>query len=126
VRKEKTNKHNGKDKKCKDKPHCEHADDAINEAYLLSDLRKPAQMITKTDEDDQTQKKSKYKKLSPILFVKKEHTTGKKNRKTKTKIVKALVDTRASALIATFESAKGSHLNKKTETKKRLRLGNRS
>jgi hypothetical protein len=51
--------------------------------------------------------------------VKIECTTGKKSRKTKTKIVKALVDTAASASIATFKSAKGSApLNKKTETKK--------
>jgi hypothetical protein len=75
-------------------------------------------MITKTDEDGQTHKKSKCKKLSPILFLKTEHTTWKKNRKTKTKIVKALVDTGASASIATFKSAKGLPLNKKTETKK--------
>jgi hypothetical protein len=52
------------------------------------------------------------------LFVKIEYTTGKKNRKTKTKIVKALVDTGASASIVTFKSAKGLPLNKKTETKK--------
>jgi hypothetical protein len=70
-------------------------------------------MITKTDEDGQIQKKSKCKKLSPILFVKIEHTTGKKNRKTKTKIVKALVDTGASASIVTFESAKGLPLIKR-------------
>jgi hypothetical protein len=75
-------------------------------------------MIAKTDEGGQTQKKSKHKKLSPILFVKTECTTGKKNRKTKTKIVKALVDTGASVSIVTFESGKGSPLNKKTETKK--------
>jgi hypothetical protein len=93
-------------------------DDTINDACLLSDRRKPAQMITKTDKDGQTQKKSKCKKLSPILFVKIEHMTGEKIRKTKTKIVKALVDTRASALIVTFKSAKGSPPNKKTETKK--------
>jgi hypothetical protein len=74
-------------------------------------------MITKTDEDGQTQKKSEYKKISPILFVKIECTTGKRNRKNKTKIVKALVDTGASASIVTFKSAKGLPLNKKTETK---------
>jgi hypothetical protein len=119
LEKKKQNKHNRKDKKCETKPHYKHIDDAINDAYLLSDLRKPAQMITKTDEDGQTQKKSKCKKLSPILFVKIEHKTGKKNRKTKTKIVKkALVDTGASASIVIFVSAKGLPLNKKTETKK--------
>jgi hypothetical protein len=84
----------------------------------LSDLRKQAQMITKTNENGQTQKKSKYKKLSPILFVRIEHTTGKKKRQTKTKIVKALIDTGASTSIVTFESAKGLPLSNKTETKK--------
>lgn len=84
------NKKNSKDKKC-EKPHYNHIDDAINDAYLLSDLRKPNQFITKTDEDGQTQKKSKVKNLSPILFVKIQYKTGKKNRSSKTKLVKALV-----------------------------------
>jgi hypothetical protein len=118
LEKKKENKHRSKNKKCEKKPHYKHIDDAINDAYLLSDLRKPAQIITKTDEDGQTQKKWKYKKLSLILFLKIECATGKKNRKTKTKIVKALVDTGASASIVTFKSAKGLPLNKKTETKK--------
>ena len=60
--------------------------DAINDAYLLSDLRKPSQIITKTDEDDQAQNKSNYKKLSPILFIRIQQSTGKKNRQTKNKL----------------------------------------
>jgi hypothetical protein len=81
LEKKKQNRYNSKDKKCENKPHYKHIDDAINDAYLLSALRKPAQMITTTDEDGQTQKKSKYKKLSPILFVKIECATGKKSRR---------------------------------------------
>jgi hypothetical protein len=119
LEKKKHSEHCSENKKCENKkPHCKHTDDAINDACSLSDLRKPAQMITKTDEEDQTQKKSKCKKLSPIVLVKIECATGKKNRKTKAKIVKAPADAGASALIATFKSAKGSPLNKKTETKK--------
>jgi hypothetical protein len=118
LEKKEQNNHNSIDKKCENKPHYKHMDDAINDAHLLSDLRQPAQIITKTDEDGQTQKKSECKKLSPILFVKIECTTGKKNSKTKTNIVKALVDTGASASIVTFKSEKGLPLNKKMETKK--------
>jgi type I site-specific restriction endonuclease len=70
-------------KKCANKPHYYHIDDAINDAYLLSDLRKPTHINTKTDKDGQTLKKSKQKKLSPILFVKIQYSTGKKNRLTK-------------------------------------------
>jgi hypothetical protein len=36
-------------KKCANKPHYYHIDDAINDAYILSDLRKPTQINTKTD-----------------------------------------------------------------------------
>ena len=102
----------------KNSPVYNHIDDAINDAYLLSDLRKPSQIITKTDEDGQTQKKSKYKNLSPILFVKIQHSTGKKNRQTKHKLVKALIDTGASETIISAKAAKGLPLSNKTETKK--------
>jgi predicted aspartyl protease len=104
-------------KKCDTKPHYKHIDEAINDAYLLSDLRKPTQIYTKTDEDGQTLKKSKHKKLSPILFVKIQHSTGKKNRQTKNKLVKALVDTGASESILTLQAAKGLPLSSKTEPK---------
>jgi hypothetical protein len=82
--KNKPNKHCSENKKLEKEPHCKHADDAINNAWSSSDLRKPAQMITKTDGDGQSQKELKCKKSSPILFVKTEHATGKKDRKTKT------------------------------------------
>ena len=103
----------------KNSPVYSHIDDAINDAYLLSDLRKPSQIITKTDEDSQAQRKSKYKKLSPILFVRIQHSTGKKNRQTKSKLVKALVDTGASESIISLRAAKGLPLlSSKMETKK--------
>ena len=98
-----------------------HIDDAINDAYLLSDLRnKPSQIITKTNEDGQAQKKSKYNKLSPILFINRiQHSTSKKNRQTKNKLVKALVDTGASeSIISLLKAAKGLPLSSKMETKK--------
>jgi hypothetical protein len=73
-----SNKKYSTNKKCKKKPHYNHIDEAINDAYLLSDLRKPTQIETKTDEDGQTLKKSKIKNLSPILFVKIQHSTPAK------------------------------------------------
>jgi hypothetical protein len=109
---------NSKNKKCAKKPHYNHIDEAINDAYLLSDLRKPNQTETKTDKDGQTLKKSKLKNLSPILFVRIQYSTGKKNRQSKSKLVKSLVDTGASESIITLRAAKGLPLSSKTETKK--------
>jgi len=86
----------------------------------LSDLRKPSQIITKTEEHGQTQERSKYDKLSPILFVRIQHLTSKKNRQTKNKLVKALVDTGAtSESILSLKAAKGLPLlTSKMETMK--------
>jgi hypothetical protein len=95
-------------KKCEtSSPHYKHIDEAINDALLLSDLREPAQSNAKIDKDGQTLKKSKLKNLSPILFVKIQHKTGKKNRQTNYKIVKSLVDSGASESIMTLKAAKG-------------------
>ncbi len=106
-------------KKCEtNSPHCKHIDEAINDALLLSDLRKPAQTNTKTDKEGQTLKKSKLNSLSPILFVKIQYKTGKKDRQTKYKIVKSLVDSGASESIMTLKAAKGLPISSKTETKK--------
>jgi transposase InsO family protein len=107
---------NKKTKKCENTRY-DHIDDAINESYLLSDLRKPNQIKTKTDKDGLTLKKSKQKKLSPILFVKMQFSNGKKNRQTKSKFVKALVDSGASQSIINSKAAKGLPLSDKTETK---------
>ena len=71
---------NKKTKKCEITRY-DHIDDAINESYLLSDLRKPNQTKTKTDKDGQTLKKSKQKKLSPILFVKMQFQLAKRTDK---------------------------------------------
>jgi hypothetical protein len=107
---------NKKTKKCENTRY-DHIDDAINESYLLSDLRKPNQTKTKTDKDGQTLKKSKQKKLSPILFVKMQFSNGKKSRQTNSKFVKALVDSGASQSIINIKAAKGLPLSDKTETK---------
>jgi hypothetical protein len=84
----------------------------------LSDLRKPAQTNAKTDKDGQTLKKSKLKNLSPILFVKLQHKTGKKNRQTNYKTFKSLVNSGASESIVTLKAAKGLPLSSETEAKK--------
>ena len=89
----------------KNSPVSSHIDHAINDAYLLSDLcNKTSQIITKTNKGGQTQKKSKYYKLSPILFLRIQHSTGKKNRQTKNKLVKALVNTGASESIISLQA----------------------
>jgi hypothetical protein len=107
---------NKKTKKCENTRY-HHIHDAINESHLLSDLRKPTQTKRKTNKDVQTLKKSKQKKLSPILFVKMQFSTGKKNIQTKFKFVKALVDSGASQSIINIKAAKGLPLSTKTETK---------
>jgi hypothetical protein len=117
VLEEKPNNNSAKTRNAKQKPLCNHTDDALNDAYLLSDLRKPTQIKTSKDQDGQTPKKSKIKNLSPILFVKKQCSTGKKNRQTKSKLVKALVDSGASESILTLSAAKGSPTSGKTEIK---------
>jgi hypothetical protein len=107
-------------KKCETSlPHYKHIDEAINDALLLmSDLRKPAQTNTKTDKDGQTLKKSKLKNLSPILFIKMQCKTGKKNGQSKHKIVNSLVNSGASESIIALKAAKGLPPRSKTETKK--------
>ena len=102
----------------KNSPVCSHIDDAINNVYPLSDLRKPSQIITKTNEDSQTHKKSKYNKFSPILFVRIQHSISKKNRQTKNKLVQALLDTGTSESIISLKVVKGLPLSSKTETTK--------
>ena len=110
-------KNYSKHKKCNE---CDynHIDDVINDAYLLSDLRKPIKSNTKTDDDGQTLKKSKHKNVSPILFVSVPRRTGKKKTKIKNKILKALVDTGASESIMTLKAAKGLPLSNSKETKR--------
>ena len=92
-------------------------DDVINDALLLSDLRKPTDKPTQTDHNGQTSKKVKHKHLSPILFISLQRLTGKKKNRTKTKLVKALVDTGASESLITTSAAKGLPLDNRKETK---------
>jgi transposase InsO family protein len=116
LKKNKQNKNS--EYKYKKPDHYKHIDDVIDDAHLLSDLRKPNQSTTKTDSDGQILKKSKNKNISPILFVKITKATGKKKRQLKTQLIKALVDTGASESIISLKSAKGLPLSDKTETKR--------
>jgi transposase InsO family protein len=116
LKKNKQNKNS--EYKYKKPHHYKHIDDVIDDAHLLSDLRKPNQSTTKTDSDGQILKKSKNKNISPILFVKITKATGKKKRQLKTQLIKALVDTGASESIISLKSAKGLPLSDKTETKR--------
>ncbi len=110
----KENKQLKYDKKCESKDY-HNLDDVINDACLLSDLRKPTESKTTTDEDGRTTKKTKLKKLSPILFMKIELPSGKKKNRTRTRLLKALVDTGASESIIVLSKAKHLPL---TEVKK--------
>jgi hypothetical protein len=114
---EKPKNNSTKTRNAKQTPLYNHIDDALNDAYLLSDLRKPTQIKTSKDENGQTLKKSKIKNLSPILFVKIQYSTGKKNRQTKSKLVQALVDSGASESILTLSAAKSLPISGTTETK---------
>ncbi len=104
------------DRKCDNKEY-HNLDDVINDACLLSDLRKPSESKTTTDEDGRTTKKTKLNKLSPILFMKIELPSGKKKNRTKTRILKALVDTGASESILLLSKAKHLPLRKTKESK---------
>jgi hypothetical protein len=77
---ENRSKKHSKPKKCKIPPDYNHIDDAINDAFLLSDLRKPLKTNTKADNDGQTLKKSKLRNISPILFVSVQRLKGKKKK----------------------------------------------
>lgn len=60
------------------KPHCNDADDAINDAHLLSDWRKPTQTETSTNQDSQTPKKSKLEHCSsPFSFKQTRQGSGR-------------------------------------------------
>jgi hypothetical protein len=57
--------------------------------------------------------------LSQIPCVTMQHRIGKKDRQTKIKLVKALVDTDASKSVMTLVKSKGLPLRNNTETKNR-------
>ncbi len=77
---------NRQNKKCETNEY-QHLDDVINDACLLSNLRKPTDTQTKKDDQGRTLKKSKQKHLSPILFVKFKYLQGKKKNREKTKLI---------------------------------------
>ena len=68
---------------------------ALNNAHLLITLRKPSKMVKQT----KSKKKLKHKHFSTIIFVKLVIPAGKKGRQSKTRLVKALVDSGASESI---------------------------
>ncbi len=110
------NNKNSRDKKCGTKEY-HSLDDVINDALLLSDLRKPSQINTKKDKEGQSTKKSKMKNLSPILFVKIQIPKGKKKNRTKIRLIKALVDTGASETIIVQKAAKNLPHRSTNDTK---------
>ena len=81
---EKKNKHKSKNSHTSNVKHdYSTLDDVINDALLLSDLRKPPEKQSKTDDNGQTLKKVKHKNLSPILFISLQRLTGKKKNRSK-------------------------------------------
>jgi predicted aspartyl protease len=110
------NNKNSRDKKCGTKEY-HSLDDVINDALLLSDLRKPSQINTKKDKEGQSTKKSKMKNLSPILCVKIQIPKGKKKNRTKIRLIKALVDTGASETIIVQKAAKNLPHRSTNDTK---------
>ena len=63
-------------------------DTALNDAQLLNTLRKPSIMVKQT----KAKKKLKQKHVCPILFVKLVIPAGTKDRQSKTRLVKSLVN----------------------------------
>ena len=76
-------------------------DKALNDSHLLNTLRKPL----KKDRQTKSNKKLKRVHFSPIIFVKLVIPAGKKEIQSKTLLVKALVDSGASASIITKAKA---------------------
>ena len=78
-------------------------DTELHDAHLLKTLRKPSKMVIQTE----SKKKLKHKHFSPIIFVKLVIPAGKKGRQSKTRLVKARVDSGASeSILAKAEADK--------------------
>ena len=76
---------------------------ALHDSHLLSNLRKPSKMVKQT----KSKKKMKHTHFSPIVFVKLVIPAGKKGRQSKTRLVKALVNSGDSeSIIAKAKSEK--------------------
>ena len=67
----------------------------MHDAHLLKTLWNPSKMVNQT----KSKKKLKHIHFSPIIFVKLIIPAGKKDRQSKTRLVKALVDSGASESI---------------------------
>ena len=73
-------------------------DAALHYAYLLNTLQNPT---NKNDSQSKSSKKLKHVHLTPIIFFKLVITSGKKYRKSKTLLIKYLVDSEDSEYIIT-------------------------
>ena len=76
-------------------------DAALHDAHLLNTLRKPSIMVKQT----KSKKKLKHKHFSPIIFVKLIIPAGKKGRQSKTRLVKAQINSGASESILAISKA---------------------
>jgi hypothetical protein len=109
-------------KKLPDYNHIDEAlDAAYHEAHPLSSLRK--QTSTETEDrlangETPKPKRAKMKHFSPILFVKLRVPHGKKGCATKTRMVKALVDSGASESIIKLKAGKNLPLKTKASSQK--------
>ena len=88
-------------------------DTALHDAHLLNTLRKSSKMVKQT----KSKKEMKHKNFSPIIFVTLFIPEGKKGRQSKTRLVKALVDSGASESI--LAKAKADKLPVKKTKKER-------
>ena len=70
-------------------------DKALHDAHLLNTMRKLSKMVNQT----KSKKKLKHIHFSPIIFVKLVIPAGKKDRQSKNRLVKALVDSGPSESI---------------------------
>ena len=87
-------------------------DKALHDAHLIKTLRKPSKMVKQTKSNN----KLKYVHFSPIIFVKLVIPAGKKGRQSKTRLVKALVDSGASdSILAKAKAEKLPVKNTKQE-----------
>ena len=76
----------------------------MHDDHLLNTLRKPSKMVIQT----KSKKKLKHEHFCSIIFVKLVIPVGKKGRQSKTRLVKALVDSGASESI--LANAKADNL----------------
>ena len=83
-------------------------DKALHDAHLLNTLRNPSKMVNQT----KSRKKLKHIHFSPIIFVKLVIPASKKDKQSKTQLVKALVNSGASESILAKVKADKLPVNK--------------